>query len=205
MPGCACRPALTSRGRSPTLYFISPAAVSARVMTAPTSIARRRDCRRAGRRWSAASGQSTSADPAPQQPGAEAGATGVRIVWRGVRWLKPSWLERWSPASASVAAAWGWLNPFGQAEEIRDVIGRRNSRLDQERALRAVSLVIVGDTERRAVGHIGDGVGFDDGLAIRVPPDLTRIAVDLALRHRRRRQMMHVEPLLDDLVGVGRD
>src|ERR1700682_6417141 len=33
-------------------------------------------------------------------------------------------------------------NPFGQAKEIRNVIGRRDSRLDQERALGAVSLVI---------------------------------------------------------------
>src|SRR5882757_8101230 len=35
----------------------------------------------------------------------------------------------------------GLANPFGQAKEIRNVIGRRDSRLDQERTLGAVSLV----------------------------------------------------------------
>ena len=108
-----------------------------------------------------------------------------------------------SPAGAT-RGVFGLMNPFGQAEEIRDVIGRGNSRLDQERALRAVAFVIVGDAERRAMGHVGDGVGFDDGFAIGIPPDLARIAVDDAFRHRRRRQVMHVEPLLDDLVGIGR-
>src|ERR1700682_1496945 len=38
----------------------------------------------------------------------------------------------------------GLANQFGQAEEIRDVIGRRDSRLDQERALRPIGFVIVG-------------------------------------------------------------
>ena len=59
------------------------------------------------------------------------------------------------------------------------------------------------DPERRAVSHIGDGVGFHDGFAIGIPPELAGIAVDGGLRHRCGRQLMHVEPLLDDLVGIG--
>src|ERR1700681_246878 len=54
----------------------------------------------------------------------------------------------------------GLANPFGQAKEIRNVIGGRDSRLDQERALGAVSLVIVTHAKRSAMGHIGDTVGF---------------------------------------------
>src|SRR5476651_1004773 len=42
----------------------------------------------------------------------------------------------------------GLANPFGQAKEIRNVIGGRDSRLDQERALGAVSLVIVTHAKR---------------------------------------------------------
>ena len=54
------------------------------------------------------------------------------------------------------------------------------------------------------MGHVGDGVGFHDGFAVSVPPDRAGIAIDRGFRHRRRRQVMHVEPLLDDLVGVRR-
>jgi len=59
---------------------------------------------------------------------------------------------------------------------MRNVIRGRDSRLDQERAFGAVALVIVADPKRGAVGHIGDGVGFDNGFAIGVPPDLAGIA-----------------------------
>src|SRR5882672_7552902 len=85
---------------------------------------------------------------------------------------------------------------------MRNVIRGRDSRLDQERSFGAVPLVIVADPKRGAVGHIGDGVGFDNGFAIGVPPDLAGIAVDVSLRYRRRRQLVHVEPLLDDFIGV---
>ena len=96
----------------------------------------------------------------------------------------------------------GRTDAVGQAEEISDVIGRRDSRFDQERAFRAIGLVIAGQAQRRAMGHVGDGVGLDDGLAVGIPPDLARMAVDIAGRHRRRRQAVNVEPLLDDFVGV---
>ena len=61
---------------------------------------------------------------------------------------------------------------------------------------------MAGKAERRAVRHVGDGVGLDHGRAIGVPPGLARIAVDLGLRHRRFIEAMQVEPLLDDLVGI---
>jgi len=57
--------------------------------------------------------------------------------------------------------------------------------------------------KRRAVGHVGDGIGSIDWSH---PPRSTRPGGDgrrRSLRHRRRRQIMHIEPLLDDLVGVG--
>ena len=39
----------------------------------------------------------------------------------------------------------GWSNArLVRPKKFRDVIGRRNSRLDQERALRAIAFVIVG-------------------------------------------------------------
>ena len=179
-------------------YFIRPAAVSARVMTAPTSMPRR-----FGGAAGAGSGRTAS------ECRHAATALCVRSGALVGGWFTAGFL----PASLAVSLAFPWklpsrlpwqpVNPFGEAEEIRDVIGRRNSRFDQERALRAIALVIVTDPERRAVGHIGDGVGFDDGFAIRIPPDLAGIAVDIGLGHRRRRQLMHVEPLLDDLVGIG--
>jgi len=85
------------------------------------------------------------------------------------------------------------------------VIGRRNPGLDQESARGAVTFVTVaGASQRRAVGHVGNGVGFDEGLALFVPPDRARVAVDVRRRHRRRRQAMYVEPLLDEFVGVAR-
>ena len=105
-------------------------------------------------------------------------------------------------AEPRAAASLAWTDALGQAEEIGDVIGRRNSRFDQERAFRAIGLVIAGQAQRRAVGHVGDGVGLDDGLAVGIPPDLARMAVDIDRRHRRGRQAVNVEPLLDDFVGV---
>src|SRR5712691_2105680 len=85
---------------------------------------------------------------------------------------------------------------------MRNVIRGRDSRLDQERAFGAVPLIIVANPKRGAVGHIGNGVGFDNGFTIGVPPDLAGIAVDVSLRHRPRSQLAHVEPLLDNLIGV---
>ncbi len=56
--------------------------------------------------------------------------------------------------------------------------------LDQASAGAFAALVIVGNAERGAVGHVGDSVGFDNGFAILIPPDLAGIAMDDALRHR---------------------
>ena len=167
-------------------YFINPAAVSARVMTPPTSMPRR------------------------------FGSCGTGFGWRTGLWdFDHSVAARSDDCRDSVAADrtmldvrrrlgrfGGWIEPAGEAEKIGDVIGRRNSRFDQERAFRAIGLVIAGEPQRRAVGHVGDGVGFDDGLAVGIPPDLARMAVDVVRRHRRRRQAVNVEPLLDDLVGI---
>ncbi|GCC45462.1 hypothetical protein chiPu_0029887, partial [Chiloscyllium punctatum] len=92
----------------------------------------------------------------------------------------------------------------GQAEEARDVIGRGDPGFDQERALDAVTLVIAGQPERRAVRHVGDRVGFDQRLAVGIPPHLARMAVDIGSRHRRKRQAVQVEPLPNDRIGIAR-
>ena len=98
----------------------------------------------------------------------------------------------------------GQTDPFGQSEEFCDVVRGRYASVDQEGALGAVSLVVGGDPERRAMGHVGDGGGLDDGLAVDIPPDLPGVTVDGRFRHRLCGQPVHVEPLLDDLVGVRR-
>jgi hypothetical protein len=56
--------------------------------------------------------------------------------------------------------------------------------------------------ERRAVRHLGDGVGFDDLVAAAVAPDLARIAVDRFGQRRFVVEAVHVRPLLHDLVGI---
>ena len=167
-------------------YFINPAAVRARVMTPPTSMPRR------------------------------FGSLGAGLCWRTGLWdFDHSVAARSDDCRDSVAADrtmfgrrhrlgrfGGWIEPAGKAEKIGDVIGRRDSRFDQERAFRAIGLVIAGQSQRRAMGHVGDGVGFDDGLAIGIPPDFARMTVDIHRRHRRRRQAVNVEPLLDDFIGI---
>ena len=90
----------------------------------------------------------------------------------------------------------------GQPEELRDVIGRGNPDVEHERSRRAACHVARAGRERRAVRHIGDGVGVDHLVTGLVEPHLARIAVDLALRRRRRRQSMHVGPLLEDFARV---
>jgi len=51
-------------------------------------------------------------------------------------------------AMTAFAVVFGLTNPLGQAEEIRDVIGRRNAGLDQERAFYAIAFAIVDEAER---------------------------------------------------------
>src|ERR1700758_1999988 len=89
-----------------------------------------------------------------------------------------------------------------EAEEFRDVVRRRDAGLEHEGALPPVTLVVVGAAEWRAMRHVSDGVGLHDSVAVGIPPDPPRMAVDHGLRHRRLRQTMHVEPLLDDLAGI---
>src|SRR6516225_777622 len=93
--------------------------------------------------------------------------------------------------------------PFGQAKEFRNVVRGRNAHFDQECALHTVPLAVFSGSEWCPMGHVGDGIGFHDRFAICIPPDLMRIPVDGALRHWCRRQLMHVEPLLDDFVSIG--
>ncbi len=87
----------------------------------------------------------------------------------------------------------------GQAEELRDVIGRRDSGFEQKRSGRAAMRA---GRERRAVRHAGDGVGLDHVDAV-AAPDLARIAVDHVL-DRRRIDPVHIGPLLNDRVGIHR-
>ena len=152
-------------------YFISPAAVRARVMTPPTSMLRRFVSRGTGLVWRTgllARDQSVAATSVDCRDAVA--ADGVIFG---------------AAARTSRSRFTGLTDALGQAKEICDVIGRRDPRLDQERAFRAIGLVIAGQSERRAVGHVGDGVGLDDGLAVGIPPDLARMAVDIAGRHRR--------------------
>ncbi len=94
---------------------------------------------------------------------------------------------------------------LGEAEELGDVIGRRNPDLEEERSGSAAFLLRLAGCDRRAVRHVRDGIGFDQLIAGPVDPDLARITIDHQFNRRRFRQRVNIRPLFEDLARVRRD